>query len=207
MSTMLYIQASPRGARSHSTAVADAFIETYKEKHAGTEIVTLNLFDADLPAFDGPALDAKYKIMHGQELSEEEKTAWTAIEKVIAEFKAADLYVLAVPMWNFGVPYRLKHYVDVVTQPGLTFSFTPEQGYKGLVTGKPAVAVYARGGEYPADSEFDLQKKYVETFLGFVGFTDIRSVLVEPTLMGGPETVKDKHNAAIADARELAGSL
>ena len=51
-------------------------------------------------------------------------------------------------MWNFGIPYILKHYIDLIVQPGLTFSFSPSEGYKGLVTGKPVTVVYARGGAY-----------------------------------------------------------
>ena len=59
--------------------------------------------------------------------------------KIAEHFKSADKYVFSLPMWNFGIPYKLKHFIDVLVQPGLTFSFSPETGYKGLVTGKPAV--------------------------------------------------------------------
>ena len=61
-------------------------------------------------------------------------------------FKSADKYLVSLPMWNFSIPYKLKQYIDLLVHRGLTFSFTPEGGYKGLVTGKPLVAVYARGG-------------------------------------------------------------
>ena len=56
----------------------------------------------------------------------------------IEQFVNADKFLLAIPMWNFGIPYRLKQYLDVILQPGYTFSFSPETGYSGLVTGKPA---------------------------------------------------------------------
>jgi len=207
MSKLLCIQASPRGARSHSVAVADAFVEAYRKAHPGDEVATLNVFTAALPAFDGLAVQAKYTILHGQKHTPEEVEAWKAVEAVISEFKSADKYLLAVPMWNFGIPYRLKQYLDVLIQPGYTFSFSPETGYTGLVTGKPAFVVYARGGEYPEGSDaaaFDLQKKYLELALGFMGFTDIRSAVVEPTLMGGPDTAAQKQAAAIAQAREIA---
>ena len=67
--------------------------------------------------------------------------------------------------------------------------------------------VYARGGEYPEGSDFasaDLQKRYMGLELGFIGFTDIRSIVVEPTLMAGPDTAKEKRLAAIAEARRAA---
>jgi FMN-dependent NADH-azoreductase len=208
MGKLLYIQASPRVGRSHSLAVADAFVESYRENNPDDEIVTLDLFKADLLPFDGLAVQAKYTILHGQKHSQEELDAWKAVEVVIEEFKSADKYVMAVPMWNFGIPYPLKHYIDIILQPGYTFSYTPEEGYKGLVTGKPIFIAYARGGEYPPGSDyeaFDLQKKYLELILGFyMGFTDIRSIVVEPTVMGGPEVAKAKREAAIEKAKQMA---
>jgi len=206
MSRLLYIQASPREELSYSRAVANAFVEAYKERNPEDEVTTLDIFRMELLAFDGLALRAKYTILHGQQHSSEELAAWKAVEKVIEQFKSADKYVIAVPMWNFGIPYRLKQYIDIIVQPGYTFSFTPEEGYKGLVTGKPVLVVYARGGEYAEGSDFaayDLQKRYMETVLGFVGFTDIRSIVVEPTLMGGPDTATAKRDAAITQAKEL----
>jgi len=207
MSKVLYIQASPRGERSRSIAVADAFIESYRQTHPGDEIATLNVCTAKLPAFDGLALQAKYTILHGKEHTPEELEAWKAVEAVIEQFKSADKFVLAVPMWNFGIPYRLKQFIDLIVQPGYTFSYSPEEGYQGLVTAKPVFIAYARGGEYPEGSgaeAFDFQKKYLETILGFIGLTDIRSVVVQPTLMGGPDVAAEKQAEAVARARDLA---
>ncbi|KPK45113.1 MAG: FMN-dependent NADH-azoreductase [Phycisphaerae bacterium SG8_4] len=207
MGKLLYIQASPRIQRSHSIAVADAFVGSYGQEHADDEIVTLNLFEASLPNFDGLAVQAKYTILHGQAHSQEELQVWKNVEQVIEQFTSADKYVLAVPMWNFGIPYRLKQYIDILIQPGHTFSYSPDKGYEGLVVGKPLLAVYARGGEYPAGSEaeaFDLQTRYVELAFGFMGFKDIRSVIVEPTLQGGPELAKRRVAEAIDRAREMA---
>lgn len=123
MSSLLYIQASPRGERSHCIAVADAFIQAYKQKHPDDDIVTVNVFDASIPSFDGLAVQAKYTILHGQSHSKEQQQAWKNIEKVIDQFTSADKYVLAVPMWNFSIPYRLKQYIDILVQPGYTFSY------------------------------------------------------------------------------------
>jgi FMN-dependent NADH-azoreductase len=206
MSKLLYIQASPRSGRSHSIAVADAFVESYRKNNPDDEIVTLDIFKADLLPFDGLAVQAKYTILHGQKHSQEELDAWKAVEAVIEEFTSADKYVMAVPMWNFSIPYRLKHYIDIIVQPGYTFSYTPEEGYKGLVTGKPIFIAYARGGEYPPGTNyeaFDLQKRYLELILGFMGFTDIRAVAVDPTLMGGPDVGKAKREAAIEQAKQM----
>lgn len=209
MSSLLYLQASPRGARSYSIAAADAFVAAYRDQHPGDEIRVVNLFDLDLPAFDGAALNAKYAILGGQAHSIDEAEAWQAVESVIRRFTSADKYVLAVPMWNFSVPYRLKQFIDVLVQPGYTFSYSPEEGYKGLVTGKPIFIAYARGGEYPAGNpaeSMDLQSKYLELILGFIGFTDIRRVFVEPTL-SDPAAAEATRTAGIRAAREAAGAF
>ena len=113
-------------------------------------------------------------------------------------------------MWNFGIPYRLKQYIDLLVQPGYTFSFSEDKGYEGLVVGKPLLVVYARGGEYPADSEaeaFDMQTKYIELIFRFIGFEDIRSVIVEPTLQAGPDIAKAKRQAAIDRVKTIAGDF
>lgn len=207
MSKLLYIQASPRQERSHSRAAADAFVDAYREEHPEDEIVELDLFKTELPAFDGLAVQAKYTILHGKEHSDEERAAWAAVEEVIDEFKSADKYVLAVPMWNFGVPYRLKQYMDLLIQPGYTFSYSPDEGYKGLVAGKPVLVVHSRGGVYDEASGtagMDFEKPYLELALGFIGFSDIRSIAVEPTLMGGPDVASQKREAAVAEATALA---
>ncbi len=207
MSKLLYIQASPRVQRSHSIAVADAFIGAYERTHPDDEIVALNVFEVSIPNFDGLAVQAKYTILHGQSHSEEELQVWKNVEKVIEQFTSADKYVLAVPMWNFSIPYRLKQYIDLLVQPGYTFSYSEDTGYQGLVVGKSMLAVYARGGEYPAGSAteaFDLQTKYIELVFGFIGFKNIRSVVVEPTLQGGPDVAAVKRQEAINKAKEIA---
>ncbi len=205
MSKLLYIQSSPRGQRSHSIAVADAFVDVYRQQNPNDQIITLNLFTSDLPPFDGQLIDAKYNILHGKEPSPQQRTAWVLVESMISQFTSADKYLLAVPMWNFGIPYRLKQYIDILVQPTYTFSYSPQKGYSGLVTGKPMLVVYVRGGQYCPGSgaeALDLQSRYLECIMQFIGFTDIQSIIVEPTLMGGPEVSKTKQDAAIAQAKQ-----
>jgi len=206
MSRLLYIQASPRGKRSHCITVADAFVETYQQKYPDDEIVTLNVFDTAIPEFDGLAVQAKYTILHGKQHSKEELQAWKEVEKVIEQFISANKYVLAVPMWNFSIPYRLKQYIDLLVQPGYTFSYSEDTGYQGLVAGKPMLVVYARGGEYPVGTEaeaFDMQKKYIELIFGFMGFENICSVVVESTLQSGPDVVEVKRQVAIREVQKI----
>jgi FMN-dependent NADH-azoreductase len=207
MSKILYIKASPRTGRSHSITVADAFIEAYRGVHAEDELQVIELFQKELPKFDLAAATAKYKIMHGQEHSQEDQKIWAKVVSVIDEFKSADKYVMAVPMWNFSIPYRLKQYIDIIVQPGQTFDVDESGNYQGLVTGKPVFIAYARGGEYASEQArqaYDFQKRYLELILGFMGLTDIHSVTVQPTLAAGPKIAKQKRAEAIEEARQLA---
>ncbi|MCK4997952.1 MAG: NAD(P)H-dependent oxidoreductase [Anaerohalosphaera sp.] len=207
---LLYIQASPRGERSKSSQVAQSFLESYKEACPDDETIVLNIFDEDLPSFDGFTVQAKYNIMHGEEHSEQDRAAWRAVEAIIEEFKAADKYVLSIPMWNFGIPYRLKHYIDILVQPTYTFSVTDQGAYEGLVTGKPMFIACSRGGAYSPGTgaeAFDHQSPYLRTILGMIGFTDPSILFVEPTLAAGPEAAKKAREDALAHAREMAKSF
>jgi FMN-dependent NADH-azoreductase len=207
MSHLLYLNASPRGDRSNSKAVADAFVDAYRTSHPGDTVETIHLFETELPPFDGPALQAKYSILGGGNPTPDEQKGWDAVEAAIERFKAADVYVFAIPMWNFSIPYKLKHYIDVIVQPGYTFSFSPEEGYRGLLTGKRAFVAFARGGGYPAGTEaaaFDFQAPYVRNFLGFIGIVDVEEVIVEPTLGSDPAASKAIREDGALKARALA---
>jgi len=207
MSKLLHIEASPRGDRSASVTVAKHFIESYRAAHPGDTVETLDLWKAGLPEFDGATINAKYAVLHGQKHTPEQAQAWTSVVKVAEQFKAADKYVFSLPMWNFGIPYKLKHWIDVIVQPGLTFSFSPEAGYKGLVTGKPAVAIFARGGAYGPGTgmeAYDAQSTYFKQVLGFIGITDLKTIFVEPTEAGPKE---DAIKAANQKAKELIASF
>ncbi|HBO43064.1 MAG TPA: FMN-dependent NADH-azoreductase [Planctomycetaceae bacterium] len=209
MSLVFHISASPRGDRSASLEVARALLEEHRRLAPNDEVIHLDLFATELPPFDGPVLEAKYGIMHGRPATAPQREAWRAVERVAEQFKAADKYVFSLPMWNFSIPYRLKHYFDVIVQPGLTFNFDPASGYTGLVTGRPVVAIYARGGEYasPEAASLDMQKPYLETILGFIGLTDVHSIVVEPTLAGGPDAAKQRLQEAIARAKTVAAEV
>jgi FMN-dependent NADH-azoreductase len=208
MSTLLYIESSPRKGRSKSIRVAQAFLETYQQTNPNDKVVTLDLWAKKLPEFDGYTIDAKYQVMHGHEFDANQQAAWQAVVDVCEEFKSADKFLFSLPMWNFGIPYKLKHYIDVIAQPGQTFSFDPATGYAGLITGKPVAVVYARGGAYSSDAlkGLDFQKGYMDLLLGFIGFTNVQSILVEPTL-AAPADVAKTENAAIELATNIAKSF
>jgi FMN-dependent NADH-azoreductase len=206
MAKLLHIEASPRKERSKSTKVATAFLESYCQSHPDDTVEMMNVFEEELPTFDGLKVQAKYTILHGKEHTHQERQAWDGVEKVIDHFTRADKFVFSLPMWNFGVPYRLKQYIDILVQPGYTFTFG-ENGYEGLVKDKPVLVIYARGGSFPEGSEkeaFDMQKKYMELFLGFIGFQNIQAIVLEPTLQGDPDDIQAMLNESKQRAQDLA---
>ena len=202
MPKLLYIEASPRKPRSKSIEVAQVFLGQLQKKYRSVAVDRLDLWTTELPAFNGDTIESKYAVIQGQTFTTEQAKAWARVEAVANRFKEPDWYLFSLPMWNFGLPYVLKHFIDVIVQPGLTFSFSPEEGYKGLVTGKRAAIVYARGGAYGPGTGaegYDLQSKALGGILGFVGVTDQTSIFVEPTI-GAPADV----DAVVAKAKEAA---
>jgi FMN-dependent NADH-azoreductase len=183
--TVLHISASPRGSQSESRALAASFVEGLRATRPDAEVEEWDLWDGSVPAF-GPVLaGAKMAIFAGQEFTAEQAAAWAAVERTFARFDAADEYVFSVPMWNAGVPYILKQLIDVVSQPGLVFSFDPERGYTGLLRNKRAVvaatsAVYGVGR--PASFGSDFQTSFLEDWLRWAGITDITTLELRPNL-------------------------
>jgi FMN-dependent NADH-azoreductase len=196
-STLLYLEASPRREDSRSTRAAEAFLAEIRAGDPAVRVDHLDLWTADLPPFRGPILSAKYARLAGLPHGPEEAAAWETIEALVARLTAADRVVISTPIWNFGIPYRLKHWIDLVTQPGLTFRFDPESGYTPLLPGKPTLVVLASAGDYATGSSYgrpDLATPYLRAALGFIGLADPIVVQVAPTI--GPNA---------AEAERLAG--
>lgn len=205
---LLHIVASPRGERSASTEVAHAFIDAIQSLHADSICDTLDVWQTTLPSFDGAALGAKYAALEGRTRSDEQRAVWEVIEALGARFHTADLIVFSVPMWNLGIPYRLKHLIDVVSQKDVLFTFD-ERGLLGMLSGRKVVVIGARGVAMAAPGTaptVDFQNDYMAAWADMVGITDFHSVHVDKTLFG-PE--KDTVSRALAcdQARALAKSL
>lgn len=199
---LLHIVATPRGLASNTGRVSSALIEALHEHHDDLRITTLDLFSADLPAVAGANIKSKYALMTGQQLDEEARGSWQEIEKTIEGFLDADLYLLTVPMWNFGIPYALKYYIDAIVQPGYLFRYNERGEPEGLVQGKKMVVVTSRGAAYsqpPMDS-LDFVESYLRTIFGFVGITDVHFFTVEPMDIS-PELRRDAFKAAMRDVR------
>ena len=205
MTKMLHIIASPRDEASHSNTLAKAYIEARKAADPSLEVETLHLWQANLPEFDGDKAAAKMTFFGVGEMDDTRKSAWDQVVEITEQFTSADEYAFAVPMWNGGVPYKLKQYIDIITQPGLTFGFDPERGYFGLLENKKAAVFYTAGVFAPgADSKYgeDYHSTYLNWWLNTIGIQDIDNVRLQPSLL--TPTPEDDQNAAIDRAITLA---
>ena len=206
MARLLYIEASPAKSTSHSIDVAKVFLQAYQEMHPQDELQAIDLWAADLPPFDAETIEAKFAVLRKQEFTLEQRVRWDAVQRISRRFNAADKYIFSVPMWNFGVPYRLKQYIDVVTLAGENWSWSRAEGYKSLLSGKKALMVYASAGEYGVSDPSDFQKPYLRRWLNFIGVTDIHEISVAPTLADADALARTKCKAK-ASAVQLAATF
>lgn len=213
MATLLYIEASPRGDRSLSSTVAGAFLASYRESNPDDRIDHLHLFRDSLPGFGEEGAGQKMAqiaslISTGKGIAAEGE--WQGVLREIERLKAADKVLISAPMWNYSIPYTLKHYIDLICQPGLTFYVDRQGQYVGMVKGKPMQLILASGSEYemrfPREddgSKTDFQRAYLEHIGRFIGFEDIRCIKVQPAA-GAPQAVEAMLAEKMAEARVAA---
>lgn len=190
MPRILHVNASPRHTNSESLRLAQHFIDAVQTVGTETyELKTLDLFsDGALPDFGRTAADAKMAVFSGQEQTPEQTAAWESVRAVFDQFAAADAYVFNIPMWNAGVPYVLKQWIDIITQPGWSFGFDPEKGYRGLMEGKQALAIHTSGVYAPGVSPAfgsNFSSTFFADWLNFVGIVDASHVRFAPTVLNG----------------------
>ncbi|HEU4964263.1 MAG TPA: FMN-dependent NADH-azoreductase [Bacilli bacterium] len=208
MATVLYITCNPKPVeQSFSLSVGQAFLEAYRAANPGDNIVELDLYNTDLPEIDTDVFGAWGKLAQGEafdQLSDEEKRKAGRISELTEQFVGADKYVFVTPMWNLSFPPRLKTYIDSICIAGKTFKYT-EQGPQGLMTGKAAVHIQSRGGNYsegPA-KEFEYGDRYLRAILNFIGIRDIQGVYVEGHA-AEPNRAEEIKQAAIDEAKVVA---
>jgi FMN-dependent NADH-azoreductase len=190
---VLQINSSARREGSHSTRLATRLVERLRETDSGATLTVRDLSRTPHPVLDEAALGALFT--PADQRTPEQAARVALDDALIAEIQAADVVVLGVPMYNFGVPAQLKNWIDAISRAGVTFRYT-EQGPEGLLKGKKVYVALARGGKYrntPADS----QVPYLETIFKFLGLADVRFVYAEGLAMG-----PDAEQKAIASAYE-----
>jgi len=198
MSTLLKINASLFSNHGQSSQLTERFVAAWQASHPDTSVVSRDLAVEPVPHLDGARVTALFA--KPEERNAEQQAVVDFSDALIAELRQADTVVIGLPMYNFGVPSTLKAYFDHIARAGVTFQYTAE-GPKGLLTGKKAYILAARGGRY-AGTPKDSQTTYVRDFLGFIGITDVEFVYAEGLNMGD-----DSKNSALADAHKAVAEL
>lgn len=175
MTTLLQIKSSLFSDDGQSSRLADEFVATWRATNPGGRVIVRDLARDPVPHLTAARFGA-FLAKPGERTPEQQAVVEQS-DALIAELRAADVVVLGLPMYNFGVPSVLKAYFDHVARAGETFRYT-EQGPIGLLTGKTAYVFAARGGVY-AGTPADTQTQYVRHFLGFLGMTDVEFVYAE----------------------------
>jgi FMN-dependent NADH-azoreductase len=200
MSKLLFIKSSILGENSKSNLIADEFIENWKRRHPGAQIVTRDLGASPTSHL---ALDHLGAVMTpAKKRSPEQAESVAAADVLIGELEEADTIVIASPMYNFSVSTNLKAWIDHVVRAGRTFRYTEEGRPEGLLKNKKVVIVTGRGGVYSEGpmKAFDFQEPYLRTILGFIGLTNVHFIHVEGLRISAEAAAK-----GIAKARAQIG--
>ncbi len=195
---ILQINASVRGAASHSSRLAGDIVARLQATEEKAALTLRDLARDPAGTLDEAALQALFTPVADRTPAQAERVAQA--DAVIAQVQAADVIVLGVPMYNFGVPSSLKDWIDALARAGVTFKYT-DRGSVGLLTGKKVYVALARGGLY-RDTPADTQVPYLRAVLGFMGLTDVSFIYAEGLNMG-PEAERQ----GLASAREQIDAL
>jgi FMN-dependent NADH-azoreductase len=177
---ILQIHSSARAIGSHSSRLAARIVERLRAAHPDARIALRDLGKTPHPALDEEALQALFT--PDSQRTPEQAARVALDDALIAEIQAADVIVLGVPMYNFGVPAQLKNWIDAIARAGVTFRYT-DRGPQGLLPGKKVLVALARGGTYRGTSA-DTQVPYLQTVFGFLGMTDLRFFYAEGLALG-----------------------
>lgn len=180
MTTLLQINASLFAENGNSSRLADQFVAAWAAKNGGAQVKVRDLAKNPVPHLDGERFGAFLAKPEERSAAQQDVVAFS--DALIDEVRQADVLVLGVPMYNFGVPSTLKAYFDHIARAGVTFRYTAN-GPEGLLTGKKAYVLAARGGLY-AGTPKDSQTVYIRDFLNFLGISDVEFVYAEGLAMG-----------------------
>ena len=200
MTTLLQIKASISHDQGVSSQLANNFVAAYRKAHPDAKVLVREVASAEpVPHLNGERFGAF--ITKPEERTDAQHAVVAYSDALIDELKRADIVVIGLPMYNFGVPSQLKAYFDHIARAGMTFKYTAT-GPVGLLTGKKVYVFAARGGLY-AGSALDTQTGYVRDFLAFLGMTDVQFVYAEG-LAVSPESREAGLAKAAAEIAALA---
>jgi FMN-dependent NADH-azoreductase len=176
---ILQINSSIFASGGQSTRLADSFVAQLAQEQ-GARVTVRDLAGEPLPHLDGERFAAFQT--EPDKRTPVQQAAVEYSDRLIDELRAADVIVVGVPMYNFGIPSQLKAWFDQVARAGATFRYT-EQGPEGLLKGKKTYVLSTRGGQY-AGTERDSETAHVRDFLALLGLTDVVFVYAEGLALG-----------------------
>lgn len=177
--TLLHIDSSARLSGSTSRELTARIVEKL-----GGEVIRRDL-STPLPLIDETWVNSNFT--PAEKRTEAQSAALSLSDTLIEEIRAADVLVIGVPIYNFGVPTTLKAWVDQVARAGVTFRYT-ENGPEGLLHGKRAILAVASGGT-EAGSDIDFASRYMRHVLGFIGITDVQIVTADQMMVDADAAV------------------
>ena len=195
---ILQINSSARVDGSQSTKLANALVERIRADHPDATLTLRDLSRLPHPQLDESTLQALFTPVDRRTPEHHARVALD--DTLIAEIQAADIVVLGVPMYNFGVPAQLKNWIDAISRAQVTFRYTAN-GPEGLLKGKKVYVALTRGGMY-RNTPSDTQVPYLKTIFAFLGMTDVQFVYAEGLAMG-PEAEQNALASAHTQIEEL----
>ena len=191
MATLLYVKSSIFGDGGQSSQLSEKFIEGWKAKNAGGEVIVRDLSANVPPYLDGNVVGALFT--PADQLNDDQKAIVAYADELLAEVKEADEILFTAPMYNFALPAQTKTYLDYLCRAGVTFKYT-DTGAVGLLDSKPVYVVTTRGGIYK-DTPADTQTPFLKMIFGFVGLSDVRMIHAEGLNMGDESREQGLSNA------------
>ncbi len=199
MTNILVLKSSAAGPNSVSSQLVDDFMQAWQAKSPGLQVTTRDLGNESVPHLSNAGLAGLF----GSRDTPDASATAEVSDKAVGELMAADIIVIGSPMYNLGITSTLKAWFDHVIRAKVTFEYTAA-GPKGLLHGKRAIVVEARGGFYsdgPAKG-MDNQEPHLRNLLGLMGVKDVQFVRAEKLAIS-PESKTAAMEAAKAQLHAL----
>jgi FMN-dependent NADH-azoreductase len=179
--TVLRIDASGRHHGSNSRALSDRLTERLRQQHGSIRLVQRDLAASSIPFVSENWINANFTAPEQRTPQQQAELALS--DQLVEELKAADILVIGVPIYNFGVPAVLKAWIDMIARARLTFQYS-EIGPVGLLQGKKAWLIVTSGGTV-SGSEIDFATGYMKHVLGFIGISDVEVIAADQLMLDG----------------------
>lgn len=177
---ILQINGSARRQGANSTLLADRISERLLQENPAAQLQVLDLSSNPVPVFDEAAIAALFTPVDQRSAQQQARAEQSMA--LVKQLQDADVLVLGVPMYNFGISSQLKDWIDNVSLNQVTFRYTAN-GPEGLLKNKRALVGFARGGLYRG-TEADTQTPYFKAWLKFIGIEDVQFIYAEGLNMG-----------------------